>query len=228
MNIKAILLGVVALLLAAGCSSNTRCVRVAIPPRVDLAQYPTIGLVTFASSAGGELDRLGTERFMQAVQCAQPGTRIVELGSEREVLASVSRSGFDVATIHAIKEKHGVDAIILGRLDMKKSTPNVNISAGSLFGAMNVRQDVDASLTARLMESASGATTWSRSGQATANLTNAGFNTHGQGHVSSRDTQATYGAMIDGLVDQVTADFRGHYVTRRVSKDDPAYANAGE
>jgi hypothetical protein len=37
-------------IVAAGCSSTTR-VTVPVPPRVDLAQFQTIGLVTFASNA---------------------------------------------------------------------------------------------------------------------------------------------------------------------------------
>jgi hypothetical protein len=228
MNLKSVLLGVITILVATGCASSTRTVRVAVPPRVDLARYPTVGLVTFASTADGQLDRLSTEKFMQAVQCAQPGTRIVELGTERDVLASVNRTGFDAAAVRAIKEKHGVDAIVIGRLDVKRARPDVNFSAGSLFKAMSVRQDVDASLTTRLMESASGATMWSRSGQVTANLANASFNSRGEGHLGTRDAEETYGAMVDRLVEQVTDDFREQYVTRRVRIDDPAYANAGE
>ena len=229
MKHKQIVLGLIVILLATGCSSSTRTVRVAVPPRVNLAAYPVVGLITFSSTASGaDLDRVSTEKFMQAVQCAQPGTRIVELGTEQQVLASVNRNSFDPATLRAIKEKHGVDAIVIGRLDVHKTKPDVSFSAGSLFKAMNVRQDVDASLTTRLMENASGATMWSRSGQASANLADAGFNTRGEGHFGARDAESTYGPMIDGLVNQVTEDFRGHYVTRRVSKDDPAYASVAE
>src|SRR3954464_10276062 len=165
MNVKALLLGILALLVGTGCASSTRCVRVAVPPRVNLAAYPMVGLVTFSSSGKGELDRMSTQKFMEAVQAAQPGTRIVELGTEQEVLASVNRNSFDAATLRAIKEKHGVDAIVIGHLDVKKARANVDLSAGSLFKAMNVRQDVDATLTTRLMEGASGATMWSRSAQ---------------------------------------------------------------
>ena len=229
MKIKALLLGVITLLLATGCASSTKCVRVAIPPRVDLAAYPMVALVTFASnSKGGELDRLSTDKFLQSVQAAQPGTRVVELGTEHEVLASVGRNSWDAQTLKMVKEKHGVDAVLIGRLDVKKAKADVNLSAGSLFKAMNVRQDVDAMLTTRMFESASGATMWSNSAQCRANIANASFNSRGEGSFGATDKDAAYGAMVEGLCGQVTEDFRVHFVTRRVRVDDPAYANAGE
>jgi hypothetical protein len=228
MKTKAFLLGLITLLLATGCSSNTKTVRVAIPPRVDLAAYPMVGLVTFTSNSKGELDRLSTDKFLEAVQSAQPGTRVVELGTEQQVLASVKRSSFDAATLRALKEMHGVDAIVMGRLDVKKAKADVNLSAGSFLKAVNVRQDVDAALTTRLLEAASGATMWSNSSKCTANVANANFNSRGEGSFGASDKEAAYGEMVQGLVYHVTDDFRVHYVTRRVSKDDPAYANVAD
>jgi hypothetical protein len=228
MKTRALLLGVITLLLATGCASKTKMVRMEIPPRVDLAAYPMVGLVTFSSNSRGELDRLSTEKFLEAIQEAQPGTRVVELGTEQQVLASVKRNSFDATTLRALKEMHGVDAIVMGRLDMKKAKADVNLSASSLFKAMNVRQDVDATLTTRLLEADSGASMWSRSSKVTANLANASFNSRGEGSFGASDKEAAYGEMVDGLVFQVTDDFRPHYVTRRVRKDDPAYANIAE
>ena len=228
MKTKALLLGVITLLLATGCTSKTKTVRVEIPPRVDLAAYPMVGLVTFSSNSKGELHQMSTERFLEAVQAAQPGTRVVELGTEQQVLASVKRSSFDATTIRMLKEQHGVDAIVMGRLDMKKAKTDVNLSASSIFKAVNVRQDVDATLTTRLFEANSGATMWSASSKVRANLANANFNSRGEGSFGAADKDAAYGEMVDGLVVHVTDDFRPHYVTRRVRKDDPAYANIAE
>ena len=116
---NALLTLIVLTLLVTGCSS-TRTVSVPVPPRVDLARYQTIGLVTFTSTGNGnaELEQQSTQQFLAAVQDAQPGTRVVELGSEDEVLASVHRNAWDAATIRAMKEKHGVEAILTGRLDV--------------------------------------------------------------------------------------------------------------
>ncbi len=228
MKTRAMLIGVIALLLAAGCASSTRTVRVAVPPRVDLAAYPMVGLVTFSSNSKGELHRMSTDRFLESVQAAQPGTRVVELGTEQEVLASVKRNSFDATTLRMLKEMHGVDAIVMGRLDMKKAKTDVNLSAASFLKAVNVRQDVDATLTTRLFEANSGATMWSASSKVTANLANANFNSRGEGSFGASDKDAAHGEMVDGLVHHVTDDFRVHYVTRRVRKDDPAYANIAD
>src|SRR5215212_6746934 len=74
-------------MLILGCSS-TKTVRVAVAPRMDLRPYPVVGIVTFTSNRNdGELDRLATQKFLESVQAAQPGTRVVELGSQQEVLA---------------------------------------------------------------------------------------------------------------------------------------------
>jgi PBP1b-binding outer membrane lipoprotein LpoB len=212
-----ILLIIIAPFLFAGCSS-TKTVRVAVPPRVDLRPYPIVGLVSFSSNANGDLERMSTQKFLQAVQCAQPGTRVVELGSEKQVLASVGASSFDAATIKKIKEKHGVDALALGRLDMSKAKPSVNLSS-SIWKTVNARADVNVALSARLLETSSGATMWTDSSQLTTTIAHANFNDHGEGSFGARDPEATYGAMIDNMVFTITDGFRTHYVNRRVPKD---------
>lgn len=229
MRIRSLLIALVAVVLVCvGCSSGTRTVRVAVPPRVDLAAYPMVGLVTFSSNAKGELGRLSTDRFLESVQAAQPGTRVVELGSEADLLASVDRRAFDAQALKAIKDAHGVDAIVIGRLDVKKAKPDVQLSTGSLFKAMSVRQDVDATLTTRLLETASGATMWTDSSKVTANLAHANFNDRGQGNFGASDPDAAYGEMVNGLVYHVTDDFRVHYVNRQVPKDQIVVAGAGD
>jgi hypothetical protein len=227
MSARQLVWGLVVLLLATGCSSGTRCVQVAVPPRVDLHAYPMVGLVTFTSNSNGQLDRLSTQKFLAAVQAAQPGTRVVELGTEAQVLASVKRNSWDAATLRAIKEMHGVDVIVMGRLDVEKAKPDFQISAMSMLKRMSVHQDVNAALSAKLIETATGATMWSNGAQATANVANADFSNHG-GSIGATDPQAAYGEMVDGLVCRVTDDFRVHYVTRRVPVDQTAVATAGD
>ena len=220
MNARSLLLPLLAvLLIGSGCSS-TKTVRVPIPPRVDLRAYPTLGLVTFASNATGELDRLSTQRFLQAVQNAQPGTRVVELGSESQVLASVNARSFDPAALRAIKQTHNIDALFIGRVDVERVKPNFQLS--TIMKSMSVRSDVNAALSAKLLETQSGATMWTDGQQCTANVAHADFNSRGQGHFGATDPEAAYGEMVDGLVHHVTDDFRTHYVTRRVPKDEVA------
>jgi hypothetical protein len=215
----------VGLMFLVGCS-HTKTVRVAVAPRVDLHSYPMVGLVTFSSNAKGELDRLSTQKFLEQVQAAQPGTRVIELGTEADVLGSVGRRSWDATTLRSVKETHGVDVVVIGRLDVKQSKPNVSLS--TIVKSLSVSKDVDAALSARLLETSTGATMWASGAQCTANVANASFNNRGEGNFGATDPEGAYGKMLDGLVCRITEDFRTHYVTRRVSKDDPAYASAAD
>ena len=217
MTSRTLLLSLVTVLLMAGCASKTKVVRAPVPPRVDLRAYPTVGLVSFSSNAKGELDRLGTERFLRAVQDAQPGTRVIELGSEAQVLASVGRQAWDATALRALRESRGVDVILLGRLDVERVKPEFELS--TVIKKLSVRSDVNTSLSVKLMETGTGATMWTDAGQLTATVSHASFNNRGEGHFGATDPDAAYGEMIDGLVWQVTDDFRTHYVSRRVPRD---------
>jgi len=225
MNARVWLLGVVGLFLV-GCGGGTRTVRVAVPPRVDLAPYPMVGLVTFTSNAKGDLDRLGTQKFLQALQEAQPNTRVVELGSEQQILSSVNARAWDPATLRKVKETHGVDVLVMGRLDVEKVKPQLQLS--TIVKSLSVRQDVNASLNTKLVETSSGATRWTDAAALTANVAHAKFNDRGQGHFGASDPEAAYGEMLKGLVWEVTDDFRTHYVMRRVRKQDMAVASAND
>ena len=227
MNVRVCLMSVGLLFALVGCGGGgTRTVRVAVPPRVDLRPYPSVGLVTFTSNAKGELDRLSTQKFLQAVQDAQPGTRVVELGSEQQVLASVDARAWNPASLRAVKEMHGVDVIVMGRLDVTKSKPDFSVS--SMMQRMSVRQDVNASLNTKLLETGSGATMWSDAAELTTNVAHASFNARGEGLFGASDADEAYGEMLDALVWNVTDDFRTHYVTRRVRKADVAVASVND
>lgn len=206
--------------LLTGCS-NTRTIRVPVAPRVDLAQYQTIGLVGFASNDNGnqELERLSTQRFLAALHEAQPGTRIVELGSEAQVLGSVNRKFWDSATIREVNQAHGVDAILTGRIDVTKVKPQVSVS--SVFKNLGVKADVDAALSARLIETATGATVWTDSAKLTSEVASMSLSGRGKGHghLGISDKNAAFANMIAPLVHEITDDFRTHFITKRVPKD---------
>ena len=208
---------------ACGCSS-TRTVRVAVPPRVLLSSYPMIGLVTFASNTHGDaLDRLSTQKFLTELQSAQPGTRVIELGPEADVLASLHAQSWDQAALRELKQSRGVDAVVLGRFDAERAAPDMQLS--TLFKSLSVRQDVNASLTARLVETATGATVWTNGARTTTTVAGAHFNARGQGSLGATDPDAAYGQMVGDLACRITDDFRQHYVLRRVPKDQVTVAS---
>jgi hypothetical protein len=211
-----LLISAIGLVLFCGCgSSNTRTVRVALPPRVDLHSYPLVGLVTFSTNRQG-LDRLGTQQFLQAVQTAQPGTRVIELGPEAQVLASVHASAWTPAALAAIKEMHHVDVVVVGRLEVEQSRPSFGLS--TIMKQASAQVDVKAALNCRLLETASGATMWADGSSRTANLAHADVSAR-SGHIGANDPDAVYGGMVDQLVCDVTDAFREHYVLRRVPKE---------
>src|SRR5262245_9224894 len=170
MTIKRTLAGVFAAFMLfgsqTGCSSYGT-IQVPVAPRVSLATYPTIGLVTFASDkADNDMRRLATQQFLEAVQYAQPSTRVVELGEEGRVLGSIDRKKWEAKTFMAIKKKHGVDAVFIGRFDVEKSKPNVSLSA-AMVRSLSVSSDVKGTLSAKLIETGSGATMWTNSSNRT-------------------------------------------------------------
>jgi hypothetical protein len=214
------------LALLVGCSSSTRTVRVAVPPRMDLKPYPVVGIVTFSSNRNdAELERLASQKFLEQVQAAQPGTRVVELGSQQELLSSVGRSNFDPAALRAVKTKHEVDALIVGRVDVERAKPRVEVS--TLWKAVSASADVNVALWARVYETQSGATMWTDSSKLTTTIAHGDF-TKTSASGSIRDTETTYGRMIERMTCDITDAFREHYVLKRVPKTDAAYADVRE
>ena len=132
------------------------------------------------------------------------------------------------AALRAIKEAHGVDVIVLGRLDVEKAKPDFRVSASTLMKGFSVRQDVNAALSTKLLETRTGATMWSDGAALTTNVAHASFNSRGEGVFGASDAQEAYGEMVGTLVWNVTDDFRVHYVCRRVPKADVAVASAGD
>jgi hypothetical protein len=202
--------GLLALLLA-GCASKTtvESVSVWVPPRVDLAEYQTIGIVQFASNQQGELPRYTSEQFLAAIQRSQPGVRVVELGPESQVLSEIGHHSLDFRAVREIGAKYGVDAVFTGRLDLSQMKPRVNLS--NPLASLSVRADVEAQLVARVLETQSGATAWTGSANGKAPVASAGINQLGRGALSATDPEDAYGELVDTLVGDITSDFRGYY-----------------
>jgi hypothetical protein len=209
---------------ALGCSSTTR-VTVPVPPRVDLAQFHSIGLVTFTGTeADPQIRKACTQQFLQALQDAQPGTRIIELGEEGRVLASVDRQKWDARTLSAVQMEYGVDVVILGQFNVERVKPNVQLSTE--WKSLSIKSDVNGALAARLLETATGATMWTDSARMTTTVAGGHVNSRGGGSFGTSDTDAAYREMVGCLVHDITDDFRTHYITKRVPKDQLQTASA--
>lgn len=192
-----------------GCSKR---VMVEVPPRVDLQSFDVIGIVEFGSDAEGALPSLTTQRFIETMQRSQPGVRVLELGNEEALKGTIGRDELDFSAMQTIKEKFGVDAVILGELEVSDARPNLSVQ--DVISSLSVSAEVDASLTTRMFETGRGATVWTRSTRCTDTVAHVGMNKNGAVRFGAKDPERAYGALVDELVYDVTRDFRVTYVRR--------------
>jgi hypothetical protein len=156
-------------LLASGCSREPM---IEVPARMQLAPWPRLGVVEFHGAVDPELAGVATQSFVEMLHAAQPGLRILELGSESHLLAQVGRPELDFEAVRAIAERYQLDALFVGELALGGPKPTVRL--GDAFESVAARADVNGQLEARLFEGASGATLWSRSSSASAQVASFG------------------------------------------------------
>lgn len=180
--------------------------KVMVPPRIDLKPHEVIGIIEFESSNEGKLASLTTRKFTEAIRRDQGMVRIVELGSEAEVLKGIGRDRLDQAAFKAIGEKHDVSTIFTGELIVSEVRPS--ISLGLLFGHMSFSAEVDATLAAQMVETSSGASVWSESADATREVGNVSLFGGKYFVFDAEDPEKAYGKLVDALVEETTIDFR--------------------
>lgn len=195
---------VLALAFLSGCASKT--VLVEVPPQVDMAAYPTIGIVEFVANADETIAQRATRRFQESVQRAQPGTRFIELGTREQVLAAVGARELDAQTIRKIGQKFGVAALFLGELTY--SDPKIDVvgfDPTRLQGA--VKAELKGDMSSRLMETSSGASIWSGSSWAKRQLGSVRVSADlgVSGSMSQSNPRAE---MTSDMVHHLTHDFR--------------------
>ena len=155
-------LGVVVLLLFLACGP-----KVIIPPKVDLRKYQRVGLIGFACNAEGNLHEFLTWRFLRELSLSREEVCFVELGGEQEVLESVEANEMNSEAIRAIGQKHGVNAVFTGNVQIAEVKPLAThypfcrpIVGSTLPQGMRVKALVKVWLTARLWEAEQGGTVW--------------------------------------------------------------------
>ena len=191
-----------------GCAKR---VTVEVPPQVDLHSYDAVGIVEFTSDAKGELPSLATQRFIETLQRSQPGVRVLELGNEEELKEAIGCNKLDYSAMNTIKEQFGVEAVIFGELDVTDVRPNINLQ--DMMSALSASAEVDASLTARLLEAPRGVTVWTMSSRRTEKIAHVGMS-GGAVVFDAQDPERAYGVLVDALVHDITRDFRVTYATR--------------
>ncbi len=198
-------------LLLWGCSNT---VLVPVPPRVDLQSYGTLGLVEFTSNAATTINGHATREFQAHIHAAQPGTRIVELGTREELMAAVGARQLDAAAMRRIGAKYGVDAIFFGSIAYADPRTNVKINDSTRLEG-GVRIDVRGDISSRLVETRSGANVWSSSAWAQRPMGSVSLSAeHGvSGGMRAGNAREE---MVPTLVRHLTQDFRPSTVRQQV------------
>ena len=190
-----------AFFLVSGCSST---VLVTVPPRVDLKGYGTLGVVDFTSNYGLGSAR-AAQQLQEQIQSAQPGTRFIELGSRETVLAAVGRNQLDADAAKRIGKKYGVDAVFLGEIAYSDPKTDIRVNDLAKLDA-GLRSEVLGDISARLVETASGASVWSNSAWVRRQVGR--VNVSEQGISASMTKSDPREEMVPALVYQITHDFR--------------------
>ena len=194
-----------------GCSHTEK---VLLPPIIELKAYRNIGVIEFSTNAENNLRPYVTQNFIQNVQSAQPGTRVLELGSEKLVLKSLRRQELDLKTIKSIGDEYNVDALILGHLQVSEIKPNVKIF--SVPQAVRAKVYVEAALQTRILETNTGATLWTKANSGKVSLAKLNLAIEGPFSFSASDPKEKYGKLVPELVYANTSDFRSRYEYRKI------------
>ena len=199
------------ILIVFGCSHTEK---VRVPPRVELKTYHTIGVIEFSTNAEDTLKPYVTQNFIQNIQSAQPETRVLELGDEDQLLRSLGHSKLDLETIQSIGRKYGVDALILGHLEVSEIKPKINVYA--VAKSLNAKAYIEAALRTRMLETDSGATFWTRATSAKTHVAKIYVTDRGAFSFGVSDPREKYGKLVPHLVYNNTSDFRSRYEYRTV------------
>lgn len=167
---------------------------VQVPPRMNLAPYGQVALVTFGGdNADPGMAELATRRFAESVLDGQGGIEVLELPAEDTVLSALA--------------DRGIRAVFLGNLTLTDphSTGHVSLSR------VSVRQTVTAELSVRLVSTSTGGTLWRSSARTDGTLGRASL-TGLRPSVSIRDRDEAYGELVDRLIAVVGHDFHPTWV----------------
>jgi hypothetical protein len=196
---------VVGAALATGCSST----KVLIPPRVDLSRYGTIGMIEFTSQDDPHLAGQASREFLAAIQEAQPGTPVLELGKQDGILRTIHAADLDPPTIRAIGEKYQVDAIVVGMLGAQEVKPKVAV--GGALDAISASAEMEGLLDARIYDTKSGATVWTRAARAKEQVARVDLSMGGLAGMGANTPGESKNRLVQSLVERATVDFWSHW-----------------
>lgn len=176
------------------------------PPRVRLDRFGTIGLIQLRSEAKGNIAEYATHVFLEVMLKYQPAARIKELGREDEVLRDIGANRLSPDALKALRGQFGVDTVIFGTLDVSNIRPRVDLA--TIISTLSVSADVDAIMTARLLDTRDGTTVWTDSARDRRTVAQVSVMRGGGIFFDARDPERAYGTLIRALVMRTTRDFQ--------------------
>lgn len=180
--------------------------KVWVPPRIDLQQHGTLGLIQFQSPSG--YGKMATQQFVAAVHSAQAGVPVLELGPLAEVLDAVGHEAMGPDVARAIGERYRVDVVVVGDLEVDQARPNFSIQS---FTEANVSAEILGTLNARFLDARSGATIWSDQARGKRTLAHVNMIGGQRPQFGVVDPEGEEAQLVAWLVSRTTGDFRGHW-----------------
>ncbi len=181
--------------------------KVMVPPKIDLTQHEIVGIIQFESDSKGELAPLTTKKFTEAIRRDQEMIRIVDLGTEAEVLKEIGYDRLNKAAFQAIGEEYEIATVFTGELLVSDVRPDISIALIFTAG-MSVSAEVDATLDARMVETKTGASLWSTSVTKTEEIGNVNIWEGGVFVFDAEDPERAYGKLVNALIEDASRDFR--------------------
>jgi len=198
---------------AIGCAARQQTVSVRVPPRIDLKEHETIGVVQFSTAAKGDLASYATRRFTEEARRDQGLVRMVEFGSAVQLLRAAGGEGPGPEAYRRIGRERGVETIFVGELTVSDVRPDLRLSS---LRSGSLTAQVDATLAVKMIEASTGASLWSASASATRSVGHVSVFQDGNVAFDADDPELAYGDLIDYLVGEVTYDFRAGWETQVV------------
>jgi len=192
----------------------TRTVTVTLPPRVDLNTVSTIGVIDFHAQPPGELGQEATQKFLGNLQAAQPGVRLLELGSREAVLREVGRAELDFQAVRDIGARYGVAAVLSGTVELSEPRPDFKVSPN--LTSVTAQAKIDGKMSAKLWETASGATIWTNSSWGDWSVGGVSISNGGTASAGFRNPREKRNEVLMALIKALNGDFWPTYQKRRV------------
>jgi len=188
--------------------------RVLQPPVMDLSRLGALGMLEFTSQGDVPLGSVAREQFMAALQAAQPGTPVLELGSVRDVVAEVGGAALNPATIKKIGEKYEIDALLVADVRSAEMRPSMSLQTLSNLAALSAKVEIEGALNARILETKRGATVWATSSTGRVPTGNLALTTLGTGSLDAPGMDQSRLQLVKELVADATVDFQPRWVTQ--------------